>query len=278
MSEEFERDQLMSRRSCSFVIPAFNEEHRLPATLSAIAGLSRECAGDCEIIVADDGSIDCTAEIAFDFLSPCRLRVLGLPHRGKGAAIRSGIAAARGDVIVLCDADLKNAVGELVHLEQALYFGADLAIGSRWLGSQCLHAQPLHRRVSSRIFHALARRMLTLPFKDTQCGLKAMSRDAAQRILPLLRVNGWGYDIELIHVALALGMRVEEVAVELPHDYRTSHFRPISDGWAACRELIEIRRNHRRGVYLPQELSAVCGFEAGIPSAAAEASMSEDAA
>jgi dolichyl-phosphate beta-glucosyltransferase len=268
----------MSRRSCSFVIPAFNEEHRLPATLTAIAELSLEYPGDCEIIVADDGSADFTSEIAFDFSSPCRLRVLGLPHRGKGAAIRSGVAAARGDVIVLCDADLQNAVGELVRLEQALRFGADVAIGSRWLKTESPHNQPLHRRVPSRIFHALARRMLTLPFKDTQCGLKAMSREAAQRILPLLRVNGWGYDIELIHVALALGMRVEEVAVDLSHDYRTSHFRPLTDGWAACRELIEIRRNQRRGAYLRAELSPMCRFEAGVAAAGAEAGMTEDAA
>lgn len=269
----------MLRRSCSFVIPAYNEERRLPATLAAITALASRCAGDCEIIVADDGSTDRTAEIASNFRLPCRLRVLRLPHRGKGAAIRSGIEVAGGEVVILCDADLNHAVGEMVRLEHALRFGADIAIGSRWLGyRECARTQPLHRRISSRMFRALAGTILTLPFKDTQCGLKAMTRNAAQRLVPLLRMNGWGYDLELIHVALSLGMRVEEVAVELPHDYRTSHFRPITDGWAACRELFEIRRNHRLGAYLPQDLTSFRRFEPGIAATGVEPEIAEDAA
>lgn len=241
----------MSRVYFSFIIPAYNEERRLPATLAAIAALPVAEGGRCEIIVADDGSADSTADLAEAFRAPlCRVRVLRLRHGGKGFAIRRGVAAARGEIIVLCDADLRDAVSEVPRLETALRKGADIAIGSRWLDHfDCLRSQPLHRRLSSRAFNLLVGCVLSVPFRDTQCGLKAMTRSAASRVFPLLNLNGWGYDTELIHAALSMGLRVEEVGLRLVHDYRDSHFRPLFDGWATVRELFEIRWNALRGAY-----------------------------
>lgn len=241
----------MYKRRCSFVIPAYNEARRLPATLAAIAQLSASCLGRCEIIVVDDGSTDSTLEVARAFRAPfCRLRVLRVPHRGKGFAVRRGVHLAHGEIILLCDADLHDGVREVVSLEAALRDGADIAIGSRWLSHlECLRSQPLHRRISSRLFNLFAGRLMALPFKDTQCGLKALTRRAAKRVFPLLSLNGWGYDIEMIHVALTLGLRVEEVDLRLVHEYRDSHVRPIADGWATLWELFRIRRNHQHGAY-----------------------------
>lgn len=241
----------MPRHSFSFVIPAYNEANRLAPTLNAIADLSASHLGECEIIVVDDGSSDATAEIARAFQAPhCRACVLSLPHRGKGAAIRHGVSVATGEVVILCDADLQDSVREVLSLLVALKDGADIAIGSRWLApfeSHC--AQPFHRRVASRVYNLVASHVLALPFKDTQCGLKTLTLDAATRIFPLLNLDGWGYDSELIHVAITRSLRIDEVDLRLVHDYSTSHFRPIADGCATLLELFEIRWNDLRGAY-----------------------------
>lgn len=242
----------MQRRRCSFVIPAYNEALRLTPTLAAIAELSASALGGCEIIVADDGSADFTADVALAFHAPlCNIRVLRLPHRGKGFAIRRGVSHTTGDVVFLCDADLHDAVNEVLCLEEALQAGADIAIGSRWLDhTNHIAAQPFYRRASSRLFNLIAGSLLELPFKDTQCGLKALTRSAAARVFPSLSLDGWGYDAELIHVALAAGLRVQEVGLRIDHDYRSSHFRPFADGWTVLMELFEIRWNDFRGAYV----------------------------
>lgn len=241
----------MYKRRCSFVIPAYNEARRLPATLDAIAQLSASSLGRCEIIVVDDGSTDSTLEVARAFRAHmCRVRVLRVPHRGKGFAVRRGVHLAQGEIVLLCDADLHDSVREVISLEAALRNGADIAIGSRWLSHlECLRSQPLHRRISSRLFNLVAGRLMALPFKDTQCGLKALTRRAAKRVFPLLSLDGWGYDIEMIHVALTLGLHVQEVDLRLIHEYRDSRLRPIADGWATLWELLTIRRNHMHGAY-----------------------------
>ena len=241
----------MSRHNFSLVIPAYNEATRLIPTLNAIADLSASHLGECEIIVVDDGSTDGTADIARAFQAPrCRVCVLCFPHRGKGAAIRHGVGVATGEIVILCDADLQDSVREVLPLLVALNDGADIAIGSRWrspFDSRC--AQPFYRRVASRIFNLFAGHLLALPFRDTQCGLKSLTRDAATRVFPLLNLDGWGYDSELIHVALTRSLRVEEVDLRLDHDYSNSHFRPLADGCAALLELFEIRWNDLRGAY-----------------------------
>lgn len=268
----------MYRRRCSFVIPAYNEARRLPATLSAIADLSVSTLGKCEIIVVDDGSTDSTIEVARAFRAPlCKVRIVRVPHRGKGFAIRRGAQLAHGEIVVLCDADLHDSVHEVVRLQAALNRGADIAIGSRWLNHlDCLRSQPLYRRISSRLFNLAASHIVTLPFKDTQCGLKALTRRAANRVFPLLSLDGWSYDIEMIHVALTLGLRVEEVDLRLVHEYRDSHLRPIADGWATLWELFRIRRNHLNGAYGALRASNL-GVEEITPSAVALQQMAPPA-
>ena len=241
----------MSRYSFSFVIPAYNEATRIAPTLSVIADLSASNLGECQIIVVDDGSTDSTADIARAFHAPhCGVNVLCLPHRGKGSAIRHGVSIASGEIIILCDADLQDSVREVLRLIVALKNGADIAIGSRWLTPSNSHGgQPLHRRIASRIFNFVASHVLSLPFRDTQCGLKTLTFDAANRIFPLLNLDGWGYDSELIHVALKRRLLVEEIDLRLVHDYSNSHFRPLADGCATLSELFEIRWNDFRGAY-----------------------------
>jgi dolichyl-phosphate beta-glucosyltransferase len=241
----------VSPYSFSFVIPAYNEAARLTPTLNVIADLSASHLGECQIIVVDDGSTDSTADIARDFQAPnCGVSVLCLPHRGKGSAIRQGVNVASGEIVILCDADLQDAVREVVRLIAVLKNGVDIAIGSRWLAPSDSHfGQHLHRRVASRVFNFVANHVLALPFRDTQCGLKTLTLDAANRIFPLLSLDGWGYDSELIYVALMRRLRVAEVDLRIVHDYGNSHFRPLTDGCATLSELFEIRWNDFRGAY-----------------------------
>ncbi len=247
----------MSLQSYSFVIPAFNESRRLSATLDAIALFSSCYTSSCEIIVIDDGSTDGTAELAQAFFAPhCRVSVHSFPHRGKGFAIRQGMMAAQGDIVVLCDADLRESMVQVLSLIESLEEGVDVAIGSRWhaaTANDC--SQPLFRRISSRAFNIVAGYFLALPFRDTQCCLKTLTRAAASEICPLLSLDGWGYDLELIHVAMTRGLRIKEVGLQLTHDYGDSHFRPIRDGWVACLEMLKIRWNDARGAYGPCALS-----------------------
>ena len=237
--------------SCSFVIPAYNEAARIAPTLSVIAELSVSHLGECQIIVVDDGSTDSTVDIARAFQAPhCHVSVLALPHRGKGSAIRQGVSVASGEIVILCDADLQDSVREVLRLMTAMRNGADIAIGSRWLSPSYSHyGQPLHRRIASRLFNFVANHVLALPFRDTQCGLKTLTLDAANRVFPLLSLNGWGYDSELIYVALSRHLHVAEIDLRLVHDYGNSHFRPLTDGCATLSELFEIRWNDLRGAY-----------------------------
>jgi len=241
----------VSPYSFSFVIPAYNEAARLAPTLRVIAELSASHLGECQIIVVDDGSTDSTADIARAFRAPhCDICVLSIPHRGKGFAIRHGVKVASGEIVILCDADLQDSVRQVLPLIAALRDGADIAIGSRWLAPAYSHlGQPLYRRIASRVFNFVAGQVLKLPFTDTQCGLKTLSIDAANQVFPLLSLNGWGYDSELIHVALTRCLQVAEVDLRFVHDYRNSHFRPLTDGCATLSELFEIRWNDLRGAY-----------------------------
>ena len=258
----------MSPYSFSFVIPAYNEAARLAPTLNVIADLSASHLGECQIIVVDDGSTDSTAEIARNFQAPhCGVTVLCLPHRGKGSAIRHGVSVASGEIVILCDADLQDSVREVVRLIAALRSGVDIAIGSRWLNTSDSHCgQPLHRRIASRVFNIVANHVLALPFRDTQCGLKTLTLDAANRVFPLLSLDGWGYDSELIYVALTRRLRVAEIDLRIVHDYGNSHFRPFTDGCATLSELFEIRWNDFRGAYGSSLLGSRAFWKSDFPS------------
>ncbi len=138
----------------------------------------------------------------------------------------------------------------VMYLLGALEAGVDIAIKSRWLNPvEIGRTQPLFRRVASRVFNLLADHILNLPFKDTQCGLKALTRHAADRVFPLLGLNCWEYDLELIHVAIMQRLRIVEVDLDFVHDYSDSRFRPFRDGLAAVVDLFRIRWNDISGLY-----------------------------
>jgi dolichyl-phosphate beta-glucosyltransferase len=235
----------------SIVIPAYNEGARLGVTLEKVLGYVRAQGWNAEVIVVNDGSRDNTAELVRGFAEKdSRLRLVENPgNRGKGYSVRSGMLNALGEVVVFSDADLSSPIEEMPKLLEALSGGADIAIGSRWLRAELqTQRQSVHRQLFGRVFNLLLRIILGLKFKDTQCGFKAFTRQAAQTILPLQRIERWGFDPEILFLARKFGFRVEEVAVLWGHSGDT-RIHPVIDGARMFWELVRIRWNDLTGKY-----------------------------
>jgi glycosyltransferase involved in cell wall biosynthesis len=235
----------------SIVIPAYNEERRLPATLEAVIAFLRDHNWDAEVVVVNDGSRDRTADVIREFAARApQIRMIENPgNRGKGYAVRSGMLRALGDIVLFTDADLSSPIAEAQALADAIAAGADVAIGSRWLDkSRQTLRQPIYRRFFGRCFNLVTRAVMNLPFADTQCGFKAFTRTAAQTCFQLQTIEGWGFDPEILFIALKRGYKVKEIPVNWAHDERTkmSYFR---DGMHMLRELAQIRWNRITGRY-----------------------------
>ena len=235
----------------SIVIPAYNEGQRLGETLEKVLAYVRQQGWDAEVIVVNDGSRDNTAQIARTFAekNPILRLVENPGNRGKGYSVRNGILNSRGDIVVFSDADLSSPIEEMPKLLQALAAGADIAIGSRWLRAELqTQRQSLHRQLFGRVFNGLNRIILGLQFKDTQCGFKAFTRRAAQAILPLQRIERWGFDPEILFLARKFGFRVEEVPVRWGHVGGT-RINPLLDGARMFEEMLRIRWYDLTGKY-----------------------------
>jgi glycosyltransferase involved in cell wall biosynthesis len=203
------------------------------------------------VVVVNDGSSDNTAEIVRQFsLEAPEVRLIENPRNcGKGYSVRSGILHAVGDIVMFTDADLSSPMEEAEGLFAAIAQGADIAIGSRWLAtSRQIHRQPLYRRVFGRCFNALTRLVMNLPFADTQCGFKAFTRSAAQTIFQLQTIERWGFDPEILFIALKRGYHVQEVPVSWAHDART-RISYLRDGLQMLKELAIVRWNALVGRY-----------------------------
>jgi len=235
----------------SIVIPAYNEGERLAPTLEKVLAYVRQQGWDAEVIVVNDGSRDNTAELVRSFAAKdSMVRLVENPgNRGKGYAVRNGILNSRGDIVVFSDADLSSPIEEMPKLLAALAAGADIAIGSRWLQAELqTQRQSLHRQLFGRVFNLLLRMILGLRFKDTQCGFKAFTRRAAQAILPLQRIERWGFDPEILFLARKFGFRVEEVAVCWGHSGDT-RIHPVLHGARMFQEMVRIRWYDLTGKY-----------------------------
>jgi len=227
----------------SIVIPAYNEAERIGSTLEKVTAYLVKMGWRAEIIVVNDGSRDATAEIVRSWAqkNPA-VRLLDNPgNRGKGYSVRHGMMDAQGDVLVFTDADLSSPIHEAQKLIAALAGGADIAIGSRWVDANMqTERQPLYRQFFGRIYNLLLPLILGLHFKDTQCGLKAFTAQAAHAIFPRLRIDRWGFDPEILFLAVKAGMKIAEVPVEWAHDNR-SKINPITDGFHMFTEMLRIR-------------------------------------
>jgi dolichyl-phosphate beta-glucosyltransferase len=237
--------------SYSIIIPAYNESARIAASLEKILTYAAKRQWRAEIIVVDDGSKDSTVDIVRKFMARnSAIRLLQNPgNRGKGYSVRNGMLHASGEIMLFSDADLSSPIEESEKLFAAIRNGAEIAIGSRWVKTELQTVkQPLYRQLFGRIFNLLLRLILGLHYKDTQCGFKAFTRQAASDIFPLQHIERWGFDPELLYLAKRFGFKVYEVPVEWAHREGT-RIHPFKDGLRMFGDLLRIRWNAITGKY-----------------------------
>jgi len=216
----------------SIVIPAYNESARIPATLRSVVSHIRAQGWAAEVIVVNDGSTDSTVQVVADFAkSNPEVRLIENPgNHGKGYSVRNGLLQALGEVVMFTDSDLSAPIEEADRLFAAIAAGADIAIGSRWLekGRQT-HRQPFYRQFFGRCFNAV-------------------TRAAAQTVFQLQTIEGWGFDPEILFIAVKRGYRVDEVPVSWAHDERT-RMSYLKDGMKMLEDIVGIRWNAFLGRY-----------------------------
>jgi dolichyl-phosphate beta-glucosyltransferase len=235
----------------SIVIPAYNESKRIPATLEAVIACIRSNGWFAEVVVVNDGSRDSTAQVVRDFAARApEIRLIENPgNRGKGYSVRNGILHAFGEIVMFTDADLSAPMEEAQGLFDAIAQGADIAIGSRWLERQRQTIrQPFYRRFFGRCFNLVTRMVMNVPFADTQCGFKAFTRPAAQTVFQLQTIERWGFDPEILFIALKRGYKIKEVPVSWAHDERTQ-ISYLKDGARMLQDLAQVRWNALLGRY-----------------------------
>lgn len=246
----------------SIVIPAYNEEPRLPRTLELIRAYAARKSFAVEVLVVDDGSQDATAaEAARAARSWPAVRLLRNPgNRGKGYSVRHGMLRAAGRLALFTDADLSAPIEEADRLLEALEAGHDVAIGSRALRPELIAVhQAWMRETAGKTFNLLARALVGLPFRDTQCGFKLFRRDVARAVFSRQQIDGFGFDVELLYLARKLGYRVAEVPVRWSHVEGTK-VRMLADSARMFAGLLRIRWMDLNGKYnAPREDVATAG-------------------
>ena len=239
-------------RSLSIIIPAFNEESRLPGTIEALKRYFGTQKFDfLEVVVVDDGSRDGTAALVERTAAiwPV-MRLLSNPgNRGKGYSIRHGMLDAKGDWVLFTDADLSTPIEEVEKLLAAVdRHHADVAIGSRALDRSLVSVhQSAMRELSGRFFNVVMRIATRLPFHDTQCGFKLFRREAAQEVFSRVQIDGLAFDVEALFIARKRGYKTVDVPVRWADVEGTKV--SLASGLKAFADLARIRRNALRGLY-----------------------------
>ncbi len=239
----------MTEPLLSLVIPAYNEEARLPASLARVSDYLSSRGEPYEVLVVVNGSRDRTADVARAAArrDPC-ITVIETPRRGKGLAVKLGVLRARGERIVFCDADLSTPIDEAVALADHLDGHFQVVIASReGIGSHRI-GEPYSRHLMGRVFNALVRIVAVPGIQDTQCGFKAFTRASARDVFSRQTIDGFGFDVELLYVARRRGYRVKEVPVTWVYA-ASSRVDPLKDTLRMIGDVLRVRLNGLRGRY-----------------------------
>jgi glycosyltransferase involved in cell wall biosynthesis len=231
----------MSSCYLSVVIPAYNEEGRLPETLETLRQYLTDRPYTWEVIVANDGSEDGTEAVVREFgRAYPGFRVHSFPHLGKGAAVKRGMLAAAGEYRFLCDADLSMPIELLERLLPPDGPAADIVIGSREAAGARRIGEPSGRWLMGRVFNGFTRLLATPGIRDTQCGFKVFRREPAEALFAAQTLDGFAFDAEILFLARKRGFSTAEVGIDW-HYRAESKVRPFRDGWRTFRDLVVIR-------------------------------------
>ncbi len=233
----------------SLVVPAYNEETRLPLTIPRAIEWLSGTDWSWEIRVVDDGSADGTRDVVAALAADePRLVLQAEPHRGKGGAVRAGMLASKAEYRFLCDADFSMPVEEVERFVPPFLDDFDVAIGTREGPGAVRVDEPENRHVMGRVFNTIVTTLLVPGIADTQCGFKCFSAAAANALFPKQTIDGFAFDVEVLFLARQAGLRIVEVPITWYY-MEASSVKPVRDTWRMLKEVARIRRNDALGRY-----------------------------
>lgn len=233
----------------SIVIPAHNEEHRLPPSLEKIEAFLKTQPYTAEIVIVENGSTDNTVAMLKAYAKDHpSVRVLSVTTRGKGLAVKQGMLAAHGQWRFICDADLSMPIDEVVNFLPNAVPNADMIIGSREGKGARRIDEPFYRHLMGRILNWIVKLSILRGYEDTQCGFKMVRGEVADDLFDVQRMNGIGFDVELIFIAQKRGYTIREVPITWYFD-PDSRMRLVQDTLHILVEIWQIRRNWGKGLY-----------------------------
>jgi len=233
----------------TIIIPAYNEEQRLPTTLPQVADFVEAQDYPADILVVDNASTDRTSDIVRAVAAEHPIiSLLYQPIQGKGAAVRKGMLEGRGEYLFICDADLAMPIEEVNKFLPPTLSDYDVAIASREAPGAVRYNEPWYRHLMGRAFNLLVRLLAVPGIQDTQCGFKCLRREAARDIFTIQKIDGWAFDVEILHIARRRGYRIVEVPIHWYYG-EGSRVSPIRDSINMLIEVLRIRRTGRSGLY-----------------------------
>ena len=231
------------------IIPAYNEEKRIPSTLERVVAYLRTRDYSWEVLVVDDGSSDGTAGLVSSFaVGHPGVSLLSIPHAGKGWAVHSGMLHTRAQRRFICDADLSMPIEQLERFLPPLLGDYDVALGSREASGARRFNEPRRRHLMGRVYNTMTRLLAVPGVSDTQCGFKCFTGPAADRLFAMQRTPGFAFDVEILFLARRLGLRMVEVPIDW-HYASESKVRPLRDGLSMMLDILKIRWASLRGRY-----------------------------
>jgi dolichyl-phosphate beta-glucosyltransferase len=235
----------------SIIIPAYNEETRLPGALEQIAQFLNAQPYTTEVLIVENGSTDLTCEIAGQFAAGhSQFRLIRETQRGKGRAVRTGMLQACGEYRFMCDVDLSMPIEEVNNFLPPVSGEIDIAIASREANGAVRYNEPFYRHLGGRAINTLIRWTILPGLNDTQCGFKCFSRRVAEDIFKYQTITGWSFDIELLYIARRRGYRILEVPIHWYFNPNTK-LNAFRDAIKMLGDIMQIRRNWRQGLYNP---------------------------
>ena len=233
----------------SIVIPAFNEEARIGATLDKVVEYLSDQPYSWDVTVVDDGSSDATAELVGERAKKLDgVRLQRIPHAGKGWAVKHGMLSTSGEYRFMCDADLAMPTDQLASFLERMDEGFDVVLGSRQISGARRYDEPVTRHAMGRIFNRFVRLTAVGGYADTQCGYKCFRGEVADRLFGLQRTRGLGFDVELLYLARKQDLRVLEIPIDWYH-IRDSKVRAGVDSFSMVRDTLRVRLHDLRGGY-----------------------------